>query len=102
MPVNNSTKAIERTNLTCPKKRLFVCCDGTWMDAVGTDNPLTNVARLSRCIKPVSLEDGDPVLQIVHYQTGIGRGTSKVGRLIDGATGRGGYLPLPHSFGYIT
>lgn len=73
-----------------PKKRLFVCCDGTWQDAISTDYTLTNVARLSRCIKSVSSEDdGDPVLQIVYYRTGIGRGTSMVGRAVDGLTGRG-------------
>jgi hypothetical protein len=77
------------------KKRLFVCCDGTWMDAVNSDYPLTNVARLSRCIKAVSVtEDNTQVLQIVYYQTGVGRGTSMVGRAVDGATGRGYYIPV--------
>jgi Uncharacterized alpha/beta hydrolase domain (DUF2235) len=64
------------------------------MDAVSSDNPLTNVARLSRCIKAVSVaKDNTRILQIVYYQTGIGRGTSIVSRGIDGATGRGTVLP---------
>jgi uncharacterized protein (DUF2235 family) len=42
---------------TRSKKRLFVCCDGTWNDSVSTDSPLTNVSRLSRCVKEVA-DDG--------------------------------------------
>ena len=81
---------VTTTSTDAPPKRLFVCCDGTWQDVVSTDYTLTNVARLSRCIKSVSsADDGTPIFQIVYYQTRIGRGTSRVGRAVDGLTGRG-------------
>ncbi|RYP59692.1 hypothetical protein DL770_010154 [Monosporascus sp. CRB-9-2] len=88
--------------IKCPKKRLFVCCDGTWMDAVNTDYPLTNVARLSRCVKNVSLaKDNTHILQIVYYQTGIGRGTSRIARAVDGATGRGISTNIRDAYNFI-
>ncbi|KAI1805365.1 hypothetical protein F4811DRAFT_561214 [Daldinia bambusicola] len=89
MATNQSSPDAAQAVAECPKKRLFICCDGTWMDAVSTAAPLTNVARLARCVKAVSFEDSTQILQIVYYQTGIGRGTSRIGRAIDGATGRG-------------
>ena len=69
-----------------PQKRLIICCDGTFNDSVSTNDPLTNVSRLSRCIDDVGA-DGTP--QIVYYHTGIGSGTSKFSNLKDAATGRG-------------
>ncbi|KAI1473233.1 uncharacterized protein F4812DRAFT_43286 [Daldinia caldariorum] len=89
MATNQSSPDAAQPVTECPKKRLFVCCDGTWKDAVNTAAPLTNVARLARCVKAVSFKNGTQILQIVHYQTGIGRGSSTIGRVIDGATGRG-------------
>jgi uncharacterized protein (DUF2235 family) len=71
---------------TQSKKHLFVCCDGTWNDSVSTDSPLTNVSRLSRCVKEVA-DDG--TMQIVYYHTGVGTGTSRFSSTIDAATGRG-------------
>ncbi|CZR67961.1 uncharacterized protein PAC_17860 [Phialocephala subalpina] len=68
------------------KKRLIVCCDGTWNDSISTDSPLTNVSRISRLIKDTS-EGGIP--QVVYYQNGVGSGTSKPGNVIDGMSGRG-------------
>lgn len=54
------------------KKRLFVCCDGTWQNAVGANKPLTNVARFARVISRTGL---DGVVQIVYYVSGVGSGT---------------------------
>lgn len=68
------------------KRRLVVCCDGTWNDSISTESPITNVSRISRLIKAVG-DDGVP--QILSYQPGIGSGTSKLGSVIDGMTGRG-------------
>lgn len=44
------------------RKRLFVCCDGTWQNASGTIAPLTNVAKLARCVDRVGRE----VLSLPH------------------------------------
>jgi uncharacterized protein (DUF2235 family) len=53
------------SNILPPKKRLFVCCDGTFNDAIGNDDPLTNVSRISQCIADNN-EEG--VHQVVYYQ----------------------------------
>ncbi|KAF2810917.1 uncharacterized protein BDZ99DRAFT_291009 [Mytilinidion resinicola] len=69
-----------------PKKRLIICCDGTWNSSVSTDSPLTNVSRLSRCIEDVA---PDGVAQIVYYHTGIGSGTWKHINAVDASIGIG-------------
>lgn len=74
------------TAQTVPKKRIFVCCDGTWNDSISTSNPMTNVAKISRCIAGVA-DDG--AIQIVYYATGVGTRSRGLGSGIDGATGRG-------------
>ncbi|CZR66807.1 uncharacterized protein PAC_16708 [Phialocephala subalpina] len=66
------------------KKRIIVCCDGTW-NSETFPTPLTNVSLLSRCILPFD----DDIPQVVLYQPGIGTGTSKIGNVVEGATGRG-------------
>lgn len=67
------------------KKRLFVCCDGTWSDGINNATSITNVSRLARSIKSVS-DDG--YLQVVYYDNGVGNGTNRLGQGVDGATGR--------------
>ena len=69
-------------------KRIIVCCDGTENDSISTDNPLTNVSRLSRCIDTEPRFDEDFV-QMVHYQTGVATGTSNFTNKYDAALGRG-------------
>ncbi|GME35280.1 peptidoglycan binding domain containing protein [Neofusicoccum parvum] len=55
-----------------PKKRLIVCCDGTWQasDKTYGTSP-SNIAKLSRMI---AHEDGD-IPQVVYYQSGVGTGS---------------------------
>lgn len=71
------------------KKRLFICCDGTWNDGINNRGPLTNVSRLARCVEGVA---GD-YLQIVYYDSGVGNGTALPSQTVDGATGRGTIVP---------
>ncbi len=49
------------------KRRLIVCCDGTWQD-LGQSYP-TNVVKIAQAIKPV---DENHIHQIVYYDEGIG------------------------------
>jgi uncharacterized protein (DUF2235 family) len=75
-------------------KRLVVCCDGTQNDGVNTLKPITNVARIARCIKNddvVTRTDGIrcKVLQIVFYMRGVATGTARVVNLRDSLFGRG-------------
>lgn len=58
------------TAMKPPKKRLFICCDGTGNDAIRNKNDMiTNVARFARCLKQYG-QDG--ILQLVYYHEGIG------------------------------
>ena len=52
------------------KKRLIVCCDGTWNWPDQKGNP-TNVVKMTRAILPVA-QDG--TVQSVFYDTGVGTG----------------------------
>ena len=101
----------------CEKKRLFVCCDGTWQNASGSVAPLTNVAKLARAVYRLGEDDfrvpeGDHdlnkewlsgaehdrygiVRQLVYYSSGVGSESSS---LFDsgysGATGKGKLPPF--------
>ncbi|KAK1486071.1 hypothetical protein CABS01_13288 [Colletotrichum abscissum] len=92
------------------KKRLFICCDGTWQNASGTMTPLTNVAKLARAVDRLGRdtnmlvegaelyrEHGEQentyvglVRQIVYYSSGIGGQTAlNIERGFSGLTGKG-------------
>jgi uncharacterized protein (DUF2235 family) len=53
-----------------PKRKLIVCCDGTWNKPYEQDGP-TNVVKMVRAIRPV---DDNNVSQIVFYHPGVGTG----------------------------
>jgi uncharacterized protein (DUF2235 family) len=53
------------------KKRLIVCCDGTWNDA-DSGAGYTNVSRLAWAITPTDTRNGAEIAQIVFYQSGVG------------------------------
>ncbi|KAJ3574337.1 hypothetical protein NPX13_g4394 [Xylaria arbuscula] len=77
------------------KRRLFVCCDGTWVNASGTTAPLTNVARFARAIDRFSLNldhPSSPVTQVIYYSAGIGSEPvlkTRVDSIYSGITGAG-------------
>ncbi|KAF4539197.1 Cysteine synthase a [Lasiodiplodia theobromae] len=56
-----------------PRKRLIVCCDGTWQtgDKTYGTSP-SNIVKLSRMIGRQSVPEGIP--QVVYYQSGVGTG----------------------------
>ena len=69
------------------KKRLIVCCDGTW-NRLDAPNP-TNVVRTAEAALP---EDGNGIEQIVFYDEGVGSGegrTKLLDKIIGGAFGAG-------------
>jgi len=68
-------------------KRLVLCCDGTWQ--YSDQKYPTNVALLSRAIKPRSTNDNPAVEQPVYYQTGVGASSNEAAHLIGGLTGQG-------------
>ena len=86
--------------MATPRKRLVLCCDGTWMDAddgfqkptlipyvpTGTLQVPSNVTRISRALRRVGL-DGIP--QIIYYHSGVGTGSSLVDTITGGLLGTG-------------
>lgn len=76
------------------KKRIIVCCDGTWKDSDGDVQVASNVTRLAHAIRSTGLDNSvnppKPIPQVVYYQNGVGTGThSSYTRLVGGATGQG-------------
>jgi uncharacterized protein (DUF2235 family) len=70
------------------KKRLIICCDGTWNHP--EDPSPTNVVRTARAIKPKGTDKttGKRIPQIVFYDWGVGTGNLGE-KLAGGALGKG-------------
>ena len=91
-----------------PKKRIIVCCDGTWMNSdrgyvktglfggKGTLQVPSNVTRISRCFKR-TCHDG--TLQIVNYESGVG--TGMFDSITGGAFGMGISERVSEAYTYI-
>jgi uncharacterized protein (DUF2235 family) len=73
------------------RKRIIVCCDGTWMDSDGDVQVPSNVTRIARAIKPWGTDsDGNRIPQLIFYQNGVGTGSSSpYVKYVGGATGDG-------------
>ncbi|KAF7347868.1 DUF2235 domain-containing protein [Mycena venus] len=71
------------------KKRIIVCCDGTWQDGVLTENrqSYTNILRLARTINHEDSRSQPAIPQIVFYQSGIGSEKNFYSEYIVGTTG---------------
>ncbi|KAI1269164.1 peptidoglycan binding domain-containing protein [Xylariaceae sp. FL1019] len=86
------------------KKRLVVCCDGTY-SAVdkGNDQYSSNVARLSRVIHRVGInEAGEKVPQVVYYQSGVGTGSlTFINKARQGAVGESLAEKVCEAYNYI-
>ncbi|KAK4215532.1 hypothetical protein QBC37DRAFT_124295 [Rhypophila decipiens] len=70
-------------------KRIIVCCDGTWMDALGKNGayePPSNVSRIARVLRRTC---SDGTHQIINYYAGVGTGTSSLDHITGGAFGMG-------------
>ncbi|KAL2127516.1 hypothetical protein VTI74DRAFT_10615 [Chaetomium olivicolor] len=80
------------------KKRLVICCDGTWNNTNEGSGPPTNVSRLSGAVAHKCCS-GMP--QIVYYHPGAGTESSKVARIIGGAFGVGVAQDIAESYRFI-
>ncbi|ETI28542.1 hypothetical protein G647_00992 [Cladophialophora carrionii CBS 160.54] len=63
------------------KKRLFVCCNGTWKNASGTAKLLTNVARFARAVDRYGIHtefSASAITQVIYYSGGV-RDTVRAG-----------------------
>lgn len=77
------------------KKRLIVCCDGTWQHL--GNSTLTNVAKFAQAVAPIG-EDGTP--QIVFYDEGIGTELTS-NFLSGGAFGRGIDYHIQEAYSFL-
>lgn len=79
------------------KKRIIICCDGTWQNSdnghaksSNKTEPIlqipSNVTRISRCFKRTC---SDGVFQIIYYQSGVGSRSGGLDRIFGGAFGIG-------------
>lgn len=57
-----------------PKKRIVICCDGTWQSSAhGTRSIPSNIAKISRSVANYYIdENGLMAPQIVYYDAGVG------------------------------
>jgi uncharacterized protein (DUF2235 family) len=78
------------------KKRLIICCDGTWNWPDQKGNP-TNVVKMVRAIRPA---DDCGVPQIVFYDTGVGTG-NLLDRITGGMFGVGLAENVKQTYGFI-
>ena len=79
-----------------PKKRLIICCDGTWNWPNQKGNP-TNVVKMVRAIR---LADDFGVPQIVFYDTGVGTG-NLLDRIAGGLFGVGLADNVKQAYGFV-
>ncbi len=94
----------------CPRKRIIVACDGTWMDSDGVDQVPSNITRIVRAIPPVGLDhtgpQPKPITQVTFYQNGIGTGyggwyQQYIGKYVSGATGEGLAFNIREAYNFI-
>jgi uncharacterized protein (DUF2235 family) len=97
-------KNIREETLMRPKKRIVVCCDGTWNDADSAEE-FTNVVRIARAIRPYDDRASPTIQQIVYYDAGVGSGGDAINRVAGGALGiglsrnvRDAYAFLAHNY----
>ena len=87
-----------------PRKRIIVCCDGTWLDSDGDVQVPSNVTRICRCIKHEGIHKptGKAIPQIIYYQSGIGSTADNLySKYIGGATGKGISEHIREAYSFI-
>ncbi|KAF3769840.1 hypothetical protein M406DRAFT_246745 [Cryphonectria parasitica EP155] len=85
------------------KKRLIICCDGTWMNSdkgfeKGRPQPPSNVTRLARSFNR-NCSDGS--VQVIYYQSGVGTGSTMADAFTGGAFGTGVAENMRESYSFI-
>jgi uncharacterized protein (DUF2235 family) len=68
------------------RKRLVVCCDGTWNRPDKDD--VTNIEKIARTVE-TDLRQTEGVQQLVLYVSGVGSGSYAADRILGGAFGLG-------------
>jgi uncharacterized protein (DUF2235 family) len=86
------------------KKRVIVCCDGTWQDGIIVKErwKYTNILRLARTIHHEDRRFEPPIPQIVFYQSGIGSEQNLYSEYVQGPTGASLAAKVQEGYGYIS
>ncbi|KIM84974.1 hypothetical protein PILCRDRAFT_817818 [Piloderma croceum F 1598] len=86
------------------KKRVIVCCDGTWQDGIVVKErwKYTNILRLSRTINHEDSRQQPVIPQIVFYQSGIGSENNFYSEYIQGPTGASLAEKVQEGYGFIS
>jgi uncharacterized protein (DUF2235 family) len=85
---DRSSQAVSPRPLTKPvRKRLVVCCDGTWNTPDERSEGVRAPTNVSKIALGVTGHDGDGIKQLVHYGAGVG--TRRFERFTGGAFGYG-------------
>lgn len=74
-----------------PKKRIIICCDGTWQSvAHGNQTIPSNIAKISRSIANYYVDENELMApQIVYYDSGVGTGVGVIEKQRAGNFGLG-------------
>ena len=82
--------------MSATKRKLVVCCDGTWNLPNQKGKP-TNVVKMLRAVRPV---DDHGTSQIIHYHPGVGTG-NRVDRWAGGMLGVGLTDNVQSAYGFL-
>jgi len=69
------------------KKRIIVCCDGTWNDL--EMRYITNVGRLIQALPANGSSAGKDIVQLIYYDDGVGADASGLRKIWEGGLGKG-------------
>ena len=81
-----------------PRKRLVICCDGTWNRP--DSEHVTNIEKIARTVSTdTSYTDG--VQQLVLYLSGVGAGSYAADRILGGAFGFGLFANIRSAYRFL-
>ena len=70
-------------------KRIIICCDGTWQNAIDVKTGASNIERIVETLRPTTKVGRHKVSQITYYSQGLGTADKSFDRLFGGVTGQG-------------
>jgi len=85
------------------KKRIIVCCDGTWDNGLIANErwKYTNILKLARSINHVDERSNPGIPQLVFYQSGIATEDYSILRTLDGAVGATLADKVQEAYGFL-
>lgn len=89
---------MEATSHSRPKKRLVICCDGTWNRP--DSKHVTNIEKIARTVQTDVAKTGG-VQQLVLYLSGVGAGSYTMDRLLGGAFGMGLFANIRSAYRFL-